>query len=260
MPSPLVSVVVPIYNLAPYLMRGVNSLMNQTYRNLQLILVDDHSTDDSKTVIEQAADQDPRIEPIYLPANRGVSAARNAGLAQARGLYVAFMDGDDWMAPHLIARFVAALEAGPYDILVSPFYTDNPTPGALPHRTARSKVLSRRQFLSGMLAPVGYLRGYLWNKFYRRSVIESAHLQFDEQVALMEDELFNTQYALAASRFYYLGEPAYHHVVRRDSTTQSLGVIGALPKQLAALWRIAGLIRTSYQTGTVPEEPVRSER
>lgn len=251
--------VVPIYNLAPYLMRGVNSLMNQTYRNLQLILVDDHSTDDSKRLIAQAAAEDSRIEPVYLPQNCGVSAARNAGLAQARGLYVAFMDGDDWMAPHLIARFVAALEEGPYDIVVSPFYRDHPDPGALPKRVTRSRVLSRRQFLSGMLAPVGYLRGYLWNKFYRRSVIESAHLQFDERVALMEDELFNAQYALAASRFYYLGEPAYHHVVRADSTTQSLGVFAALPKQLAALWRIQRLIRTRYQTGAVPEEPVRSE-
>ncbi|MFD1440134.1 glycosyltransferase family 2 protein [Lacticaseibacillus hegangensis] len=260
MPSPLVSVVVPIYNLAPYLMRGVNSLINQTYRNLQVLLVDDHSTDDSAALIAQAAQTDSRIEPIYLPENRGVSAARNAGLAQARGLYVAFMDGDDWLAPGLIDRFAAALEEGPYDILVSPFYVDDPAPKPVPKRLLRSKVLSRRQFLSGMLAPVGYLRGYLWNKFYRRSVIESAHLQFDEQVALMEDELFNAQYALAASRFYYLGEPGYHHVVRADSTTQSLSVLAALPKQLTALWQIGALIRTSYQTGAVPEEPVRSER
>lgn len=254
------SVIVPIYNLAPCLMRGVTSLMKQDYRNLQVILVDDHSTDDSARLIKAAAARDQRIEPIFLTANCGVSAARNAGLAQARGLYVGFMDGDDWMAPELIAQFVAKLEQGPYDILVSPFFIDDPRPSTVAKSLTRSRPLSRRQFLAGMMAPVGYMRGYLWNKFYRRSIIEAAHLQFDEAVALMEDELFNVQYALAASRFYYLGRPAYHHVVRADSTTQSLGVFGALPQQLAALWRIRGLIKAGYASGAVPEEPVRSER
>lgn len=258
--NPLVSVIVPIYNLAPYLMRGVTSLMKQDYANLQVILVDDHSTDGSAQLIAAAAARDARIEPVFLPANRGVSAARNAGLARAKGLYVAFMDGDDWMAPSLIAQFVSTLEEGPYDILVSPFFIDDPRPNAVAKRLTRSRRLTRRQFLTGMLAPVGYLRGYLWNKFYRRSIIASAHLQFDETVALMEDELFNAQYAMAATRFYYFGQPAYHHVVRPDSTTQSLGVLAALPKQLAALRRIRHLIKAGQLAAAAAETPVRSER
>lgn len=258
--TPLVSVIVPIYNIAPYVQRGLESLLAQDYRNLQLILVDDHSDDDSAAVIATYAKQDARIEPVYLPRNCGVSAARNAGLAVARGLYVAFMDGDDWLAPDYVSRFVTTLEQGPYDILVSPFYVDDPKANPVPSRLCKDQVLTRKQFIRGMLAPVGVIRGYLWNKFYRRSIIESAHLRFDERVAIMEDELFNVEYALAASRFYYLGAPAYHHVIRADSATQSIGVIGALPKQITALWSIQRLIRTRYQSGAVPEEPLRSER
>ncbi|WP_407893846.1 glycosyltransferase family 2 protein [Lacticaseibacillus sp. N501-2] len=239
MAEPLVSVIVPVYNVEQYLKRSVQSLMAQTYLNLQIILIDDCSTDHSAAVIAQAAKLDRRVEPIYFSENRGVSAARNAGLAKARGLYVAFMDGDDWVAPTYLQNFVTTLEAGPYDLLISPFYTDNPDPQPVADKLLGDRVLTKGQLMRGMLAPVGKVRGYLWNKFYRRSVIEALALTFDENVAIMEDELFNTAYIMATSRFYYYGNPGYHHVVRFDSATQSLGVIGAIPQQLSALWRIS---------------------
>ncbi|WP_125706423.1 glycosyltransferase family 2 protein [Lacticaseibacillus daqingensis] len=256
--TPLVSVIVPIYNLAPYLKRSLASLIAQDYTALELILVDDRSTDDSAAIIAQLAATDKRVVPVYLGQNRGVSAARNAGLAVATGVYVAFMDGDDWLAPHTIAAFVAALEAGPYDLVTCPFYIDAPQPKPLPQRLLVDRELSRRQLLRGMLAPVGQIRGYLWNKIYRRSVIEAGHLRFDETVTIMEDELFTTEYALMTSRFFFRGRPGYHHVVRADSATQSLGVLGALPQQLSALWRIQQLIRAKRPVST--EMPIKVNR
>lgn len=236
------SVIVPVYNVERYLKRSVQSLIDQAYSNLQILLIDDASTDHSATVIAEFAAKDPRIQPIYFVQNRGVSAARNAGLAKAKGLYVAFMDGDDWVAKDYISHFVTTLEAGPYDLLVSPFYTDSPEPKPVSANLCRDQELTRSQLLRGMLKPVGKVRGYLWNKFYRRRVISELGLQFDEDVAIMEDELFNTAYIMATSRFYYAGQPGYHHVVRRDSATQSLGVIGAVPQQLWALWQIGQIM------------------
>lgn len=257
--EPLVSVIVPVYNVDQYLERSIQSLIDQTYSNLQLILVDDASTDDSAAVLARFAARDRRIQPVYCAQNRGVSAARNLGLAKARGLYVAFMDGDDWVAPDYIANFVVQLEAGPYDLLVSPFYTDNPEPQPVPAKLCDTRELTRGQLLRGMLAPVGKVRGYLWNKFYRRSVITTLELHFDESVAIMEDELFNTAYIMATSRFNYYGNPGYHHVVRSDSATQSLGVIGAIPQQLDALWRIGQIMinekrAVGVATHTLPKE------
>ncbi|WP_390410156.1 glycosyltransferase family 2 protein [Lacticaseibacillus jixiensis] len=242
MTKPLVSVIVPVYNVAPYLKRSVQSLIDQTYSNLQILLIDDCSTDESATLIAEFAARDPRITPIYCDENRGVSAARNAGLAKATGLYVAFMDGDDWVAADYVANFVKTLEAGPYDLLVSPFYTDAPEPKPVAAKSCVDHELTRKQLLRGMLAPAGVVRGYLWNKFYRRSVITALHLTFDENVAIMEDELFNAAYIMATSRFFYYGTPGYHHVVRADSATRSLGVIGAVPQQLWALWRIGSIM------------------
>ncbi|WP_179396211.1 glycosyltransferase family 2 protein [Lacticaseibacillus absianus] len=258
--TPLVSVIVPIYNLAPYLARSLDSLIKQDYAALEIILIDDASTDDSAAAIRALADQDARVVPVFLPANGGVSAARNAGLDVASGQYVAFMDGDDWLEPHTIATFVAALERGPYDLVTSSFYIDAPQPRPLPARLRRDRALTRKQLLRGMLAPIGQIRGYLWNKLYRRSVIEAQHLRFDEGVAIMEDELFTTEYALATNRFYFRGEPGYHHVVRSDSATQSLGILGALPQQLSALWRIQQLIRATDRRQALADEPAKVER
>ncbi len=240
--QPLVSIIVPIYNLSQYLQRGLDSLLQQTYTNLEIILIDDASHDDSAQMIAAAAAEDDRIVPIYQPENRGVSAARNAGLAVASGTYIAFMDGDDWVEPGFIETLVRALIAGKHDLVVSPFYTDNPESKPLPKISLRDKQYSRKAFIRAMLMPVGRVRGYLWNKIYRRDIIEAQHIRFDEDVAIMEDELFTVQYALATKSFHYLGAANYHHVVRYDSATQSLGVIDALPQQVSALLRIQKLI------------------
>ena len=257
--EPLVSVIVPVYNVERYLERSVQSLIDQTYSNLEILLIDDASDDHSAAVIAQFAAADARVSPIYFTQNRGVSAARNAGLAQASGLYVAFMDGDDWVTPDYIANFVEKLEAGPYDLVVSPFYTDNPEPQPLAAKLCGERELTRTQLLHGMLAPVGKMRGYLWNKFYRRSVITTLGLRFDERVAIMEDELFNAAYIMATSRYYYDGNAGYHHVVRSDSATQSLGVIGAIPQQLAALWQIGRIMINEKRVVGVAGNPLPKE-
>ena len=250
--QPLVSVIVPIYNLSPYLARGLSSLSQQTYKNIELILIDDASTDDSASVMAEFAQRDSRVKPVYLKQNSGVSAARNAGLDVATGDFLAFMDGDDWVEADFIASLVQTMAQTKCDLVVSPFFSDNPEPNAVPKRSQMDKSLSRNLFIRAMLMPVGRIRGYLWNKMYRRDLVEQAHLRFDETVSIMEDELFTTQYALMTERFYYFGKPAYHHVIRLDSATQSLGVIGAIPQQISALVRIQKMI--AQQAKAEPEK------
>ncbi|WP_338085570.1 glycosyltransferase family A protein [Lacticaseibacillus parakribbianus] len=243
--QPKVSVIVPIYNLEPYLDRCLSSLVAQDYQALELILVDDCSTDGSRDVIARYAARDARIHALYQPVNGGVSAARNAALAVATGTYVGFADGDDWLAPHAVAALVAALEAGPYDLVTSPFYLDDGKKSQLAPRHLQDRPLTRKQFINGMLAPAGQVRGYLWNKIFRRSVIEAAHLRFDESLALMEDELFCVEYAVQTDRFFYRGKPGYHHVIRADSATRTYGLVGSLPQQLTVLHRINQTLRAA---------------
>ncbi|MDE3316433.1 glycosyltransferase family 2 protein [Lacticaseibacillus zeae] len=242
MTTPLVTIIVPVYNLEAYVAHGLQSLLAQTYSHLQIIVIDDASDDRSPQIVSHFARLDNRIHAILKSVNQGVSAARNSGLAQARGELVAFMDGDDWYEPDFIAHAVKMMNQG-WDLIAMPFFRDDPAPRPVRPGLRKAKQLTRDGLIRQMLHPVGYIRGYLWNKVFRRDVIERMQLRFDEQMSIMEDELFTATYVMATHHFLYTGHPAYHHVVRRDSATQSLGVFGAIPQQLYALWRIHRVLR-----------------
>ncbi len=110
--EPLVSVIMPVYNAEAYLARAVQSVLEQHHSNVELLAVDDGSTDASGRLLDELAEGDPRIRVFHGP-NRGPSAARNVGLASMRGDYVALLDADDWLVPEKLERQVASLEAQP---------------------------------------------------------------------------------------------------------------------------------------------------
>ena len=103
----LISVIVPVYNMEQYMERCVNSIINQTYHNLEIILVDDGSTDHSTAMCDEYALRDERIKVVHKP-NGGLSDARNAGLAVVSGNYVGYVDSDDWIEPQMYEKMYAA--------------------------------------------------------------------------------------------------------------------------------------------------------
>ena len=121
--NPLISVIVPVYNVAEYLSRCVDSILAQSYGNLQIILVNDGSSDDSGRICEEYAKKDTRIQVIHQK-NGGLSSARNAGLDVSSGQYVGFVDSDDWIEPEMYEEMLALMErnaaqlvcAGRYDV------------------------------------------------------------------------------------------------------------------------------------------------
>ena len=109
--NPLITVIVPIYNVEAYLEQCIRSVLEQSYGEFELILVDDGSKDKSGQIVDQMAETDSRIVPLHQK-NQGVAAARNAGLECSRGVYVAFLDGDDWYHPDFLRMMNAAMEDG----------------------------------------------------------------------------------------------------------------------------------------------------
>lgn len=212
--APLFSIIVTVYNLQAYLDRLLTSVVNQTYPKLQIIIIDDGSTDGSGALAEAWAKKDARIE-VHHQENAGVSAARNAGLRYVQGTYLTLVDGDDWLEPNYAEFMMHRFATQPVQLVVCGFYLD--PPGKSAATRVEAGLYNRRQYLYRLLRPAGSVRGYTWNKAYCTELIQRHQLRFDTDLNLMEDQVFNTDYARVSEQFYLDSTPYYHYYQRSDS-------------------------------------------
>lgn len=199
------SIIVPVYNTAAFLPRCLESLIGQTYRNLEIICVDDGSTDGSAAILDEYAAKDVRIKVIHQE-NAGVSAARNRGLDAATGELVAFVDADDWLEANTYETAVQAFCAG-VDMVCFGCMVDGVSDATLEeycNRIPSGQVQVTPRLVSRMNASV-------WNKVYRRKLLEDYDIRFPEGVAYGEDSAFF--YCVAGVGTWIIGLPQrfYHY-------------------------------------------------
>lgn len=148
--NPMVSVIVPVYNAESTLRRCADSILEQSYPDLELILVDDGSKDASPLICDSYMQKDARVRVIHKP-NSGASATRNLGIAEARGHYLQFVDSDDWLTPDATEKLVAAAEAHQADLVIADFYRVSGKLVASKHRVMPVGVMTRREYASKMM-------------------------------------------------------------------------------------------------------------
>lgn len=174
--EPLVSVIIPVYNVSRYLPKCLDSVISQTWRNLEIIVIDDGSTDGSGSICDQYAKRDDRIKVIHSP-NRGLSSARNLGLDNLRGQFISFIDSDDWIEPDAVETLVkAALLTGSY--IVTAWFCREYV-GKTVHTSTRTDnlhVYRGRDILPAFIE--GRFRNEVWNKLY--SVECFANIRFPD--------------------------------------------------------------------------------
>ena len=166
----LISVIIPVYKVEPYLDRCVQSIVDQTYRDLEIILVDDGSPDRCPEMCDAWAEKDSRIRVIHKE-NGGLSDARNSGMAAATGEYISFIDSDDWIAPEMLERLVKALVRDDSDIAacaVDMVWEDGRQNEAL---TVRQNLILERNEAQQALLQETFLKQPVWYKLYRRKTI-----------------------------------------------------------------------------------------
>ena len=213
----MVSIIVPIYNAEQYLRRCVDSILNQEYTDFELLLVNDGSTDASGDICEEYGDRDPRVIVIQKE-NTGVSDSRNRALDRARGKYLQFLDSDDWITPDATRLFVRAAEEYGCDMVISDFYRVVGERLSTKGDIEEEGVLTREEFAAHMMEnPADFYYGVLWNKLYRRDIVEEHNLRMDTDINWCEDFMFNLEYIRYAKVFYALHAPIYYYVKRKGS-------------------------------------------
>lgn len=215
--SPMVSISVPVYNAEKTLHRCVDSILGQEYKDFELILVDDGSTDHSPEICDEYAQKDARVH-VFHKENEGVSVARNLAIEVAEGTYLQFVDADDWITPDATRLMVRAALSADCDMVITDFY--RVVNERLSHKgdIGVSGVMDRETFAGYMMErPADYYYGVLWNKLFKREIVREHQLSMDPRISWCEDFMFNLEYIRYATVFYALTTPVYYYVRTKGS-------------------------------------------
>lgn len=223
MKTTLISVIVPVYNVERCLNKCIESICEQAYQNVEIILADDGSTDSSSRMCDQLAATDRRIRVIHKP-NGGVSSARNAGIDAATGEYIAFCDSDDYLEPDYLASLLQTAESNPdcgHIWCCFQTVTGYQKENAVPNYSAAEDI-QRYTLQDYMTLHEMWLDAGPCNKLYRSDIIKSSGIRFPENLSLGEDWLFNLAYIDASKngRIAVITKPLYNYVRGND---ESLG-------------------------------------
>ena len=213
----LISIIVPIYNVEQYLEKCINSILNQTYTNLEIILVDDGSPDNSGKICDEYAKKDNRIKVIHKE-NGGISSARNTGLKVARGAYVGFIDSDDYIEKDMYEILYKNVKKENADISICSNYD-----------IYKNKIIgTKKQGIYTVMTPeetiikmnsFGYFGFPVWNKLYKKELFYDLRFLTDKKTC--EDWYFLYEVICKCKKIVYQSVPKYYYCLRENSLSQS---------------------------------------
>ncbi len=222
--APLISIIIPVYKVEPYLQRCVESVIHQTYFNLEIILVDDGSPDRCGQICDHYAKQDNRVRVIHQE-NQGVSSARNAGMDIMTGEYCFFVDSDDYIDLRSVAILLDRAESTQADLVI----------GNTVIALDNHKILSNPPFVRTQLSKEGFTQtpvkyeylydpGYgvpVWNKLYQNRFLQKHQLRFDEQLPFGEDMVFAVRCLARQPTIHLVNQYTYYYCANASSLSQS---------------------------------------
>ena len=221
-----ISVIVPVYNVDQYLSECLNSIIHQTYQNLEIILVDDGSTDDSGKICDQYSNGDTRIKVIHQE-NKGVAAARNVGISNASGTYVAFIDADDWIEPDMFEDL--RNQMGNADVITAGYWKNythskDKITECLPAGTYCKEANIENVYHHMLYADNGNFDDTLasiWNKLFRLELVKTFYREINISLHYQEDTVFVYTYLLRCKSIVVTADAYYHYRIREGSAVSS---------------------------------------
>ena len=217
--EPLISIIIPVYNMERYLHKCIDSILCQTYRNLEILLIDDGSTDDSPRICDLYKDKDSRVVVLHKE-NGGQASARNLGLKKAQGAYIGFVDSDDWIHPEMYQTMLAgALESEADIVLCGRSIVDEQgeSLGTLftydrPFEIPQAEAVRRFLLYDGMDTAS-------WDKLFKKEILEG----LEYPLGYVCEDLPFIYYAVSrAKKLYHVGRPLYYYLCRNNSTSHAV--------------------------------------
>ncbi len=212
----MISIVVPVYRVEPYLEQCLDSILSQTYRDIEILLIDDGSPDRCGEICDRYAEADPRIR-VFHTENRGLSAARNLGIDHAKGEYLGFVDSDDWIEPDMYERLLHAAEESRADIAVCGRFREYPDQSRILLPEAR--VLEREAAVRALV--LHEIKNASWDKLYRRACFDGVRFPVGR---VNEDVSTTYRTFLQAERVVSIAVPLYHYRMRKGSIMEEKGI------------------------------------
>ena len=219
MTKPLISIIIPLYNAENYIHKNIISILNQSYNNFELIVVNDSSTDKSLNIVKSFDDE--RIK-LYTKINEGTSKARNYGLKYAKGDYILFIDADDYIETNTLEKYIEIIEKYNPDFITNGFYSETTSSNYIDKIYSKSKYYKSKDDLKKDLVLL-YRKNLLynvWNKLFKKDIIVKNNLKFKD-INFGEDMIFVQDYIKCCTSFYNLEDCLYHYVreVKNSITT-----------------------------------------
>lgn len=210
-----ISIIAPVYQVEKYIGQCIESVINQTFKNFELILIDDGSKDKSGNICDEYAKRDKRIHVVHTE-NKGAASARNRGLDLATGKYIAFVDGDDYLAKNMLDKLYKVITQENCDVVVCDFLNLHANPDKDFSLQLSDSKVSGREILSHLKNQKNYgVWTIVWNKLYKKEILKD--LRFPEG-KYFEDEIFSDQLYLRCNEVQVISDVLYYHRVLETST------------------------------------------
>lgn len=209
---PIVSVIIPIYNVEKYLSRCLNSVCNNELSNIEIICVDDGSQDNCGKICDEYAEKDRRIKVIHKN-NGGLSSARNAGMGIAKGKFIYFIDPDDDFDPSMLVKLVAIAEQQHCEVVICGYKTMPDEKVIIPLFELNKVLNPRKMIMNNNRIHSHNDLCFTWRFLFEKNTIKENDIRFNENILFAEDSVFNLEVLLKAKNVYVLDEPLYYYTV-----------------------------------------------
>ena len=216
--NPKVSIIIPVYNTEQYLKQCLDSVCNQTFKDIEIIVVNDNSTDNSFNIIKEYADNDNRFVVINLTETKGQGNARNEGLKIAKGKYITFVDSDDWVRNDFVEILYNEIEKNNLDVVsASQYFYDNLQKRVVNMQTISAKVLNKSNVETLLIPKKIFFIIPVWQKIYKKQFLDDNKIKF--KLCFHEDNIFLFETLIKTTKIKFIDDEIYFYRINRENSS-----------------------------------------